>query len=167
MNIGATETKTRDGTIDGVPLPVGVTANTGVGIKSWVWTLAGSYRVQSSQDLEMDVFAGARLLWIQPLLTYNFNVDVGPFVGPCGWAAARSREQNWDADRRRQGPCRHRREPRMVHSVLPRHWHGRLGSHVAGARRHRVRLSPGARWSPRGGISITTSSRAPRSTISR
>ena len=29
MNVGATGTRTRDGTIDGVPLPVGVTANTG------------------------------------------------------------------------------------------------------------------------------------------
>jgi hypothetical protein len=97
MNIGATDTKTRDATIDGVPLPVGVTANTGVGMKSWVWTLAGSYRVQSSENLEMDVFAGARLLWIQPLLTYNFNVDVGPFVGPSRIGSRTVTARNWDA----------------------------------------------------------------------
>ncbi len=97
MNVGATGTRTRDGTIDGVPLPVGVTANTGVGIKAWVWTLAGSYRVQSSQDLEMDVFAGARMLWLQPLLTYNFNVDVGPFAGTLRVGSRTVTEQNWDA----------------------------------------------------------------------
>jgi len=97
MNIGATDTKTRDGTIDGVPLPVGVTANTGVGIKSWVWTLAGSYRVQSSDNVEMDVFAGARLLWLQPLLTYNFNVDVGPFKGPARVGSRSVTGQDWDA----------------------------------------------------------------------
>ena len=97
MNVGATGTKTRDGTIDGVPLPVGVTANAGVGIKAWVWTLAGSYRVQSSQDLDMDVFAGARLLWLQPLLTYNFNFDVGPFAGPSRVGSRTVTEQNWDA----------------------------------------------------------------------
>jgi hypothetical protein len=97
MNLGATDTKTRDGTIDGVPLPVGVTVNTGVGMKSWVWTLAGSYRVQSSQDLEMDVFAGARMLWLQPTLTYNFNVDVGPFAGPARVGSRSVTEQNWDA----------------------------------------------------------------------
>src|SRR4029077_10252021 len=56
MNVGGTSTKTRDGTIDGVPLPVGVTVNTGMAVKSWVWTLAGSYRVQAGPDLEMDVF---------------------------------------------------------------------------------------------------------------
>ena len=97
LNLGATDTKTRDGTIDGVPLPVGVTVNTGIGIKTWIWTLAGSYRVQSSQDLEMDVFAGARLLWLQPLLTYNFNVDVGPFAGPSRIGSRTVTEQNWDA----------------------------------------------------------------------
>ena len=97
MNLGATDTKTRDATIDGVPLPVGVTANTGVGMKSWVWTLAASYRVQSSENLEMDVFAGARLLWIQPLLTYNFNVDVGPFVGPSRVGSRTVTARNWDA----------------------------------------------------------------------
>ena len=97
MNLGATGTRTRDGTIDGVPLPVGVTVNTGIGIKTWIWTLAGSYRVQSSQDLEMDVFAGARLLWLQPLLTYNFNVDVGPFAGPSRIGSRTVTEQNWDA----------------------------------------------------------------------
>ena len=97
LNLGATDTKTRDGTIDGVPLPVGVTVNTGIGIKTWIWTLAGSYRVQSSQDLEMDVFAGARLLWLQPLLTYNFNVDVGPFAGSSRIGSRTVTEQNWDA----------------------------------------------------------------------
>ena len=97
MNVGATATRTRDGTIDGVPLPAGVTANTGVGIKAWVWTLAGSYRVQASENLEMDVFGGARLLWLQPTLTYNFNVDVGPFVGPFRVGSRSVTEQNWDA----------------------------------------------------------------------
>ena len=97
MNLGATGTRTRDGTIDGVPLPVGVTVNTGVGMKSWVWTLAGSYRVQSTAESEMDVFAGARMLTIEPTLTYDFSADVGPFVGP-GRAGSRTvKETNWDA----------------------------------------------------------------------
>jgi hypothetical protein len=97
MNLGATNTRTRDGTIDGVPLPVGVTVNTGVGIKAWVWTLAPSYRVQSSDNLEMDVFAGARLLWLQPQLTYNFNVDVGPFAGPSRGGSRTVTARDWDA----------------------------------------------------------------------
>jgi hypothetical protein len=97
MNVGGTSTKTRDGTIDGVPLPVGVTVNTGMAVKAWVWTLAGSYRVQSSPDLEMDVFAGARLLSIEPTLTYSFNVDVGPFVGPGRGGSRSVKEKDWNA----------------------------------------------------------------------
>ena len=97
MNLGATNTKTRDGTIDGVPLPVGVTVNTGVGLKSWVWTLAGSYRVQSTAESEMDVFAGARMLTIEPTLTYSFNVDVGPFVGPGRGGSRTVKGKDWNA----------------------------------------------------------------------
>lgn len=97
LNVGGTSTKTRDGTIDGVPLPVGVTANTGMAVKAWVWTLAGSYRVRASPDLEMDVFAGARLLSIEPTLTYSFNVDVGPFVGPGRGGSRSVKAKDWDA----------------------------------------------------------------------
>ncbi len=120
MNLGGTKTRTRDGTIDGVPLPVGVTANTGVDLKSWIWTLAGSYRVQSTADSEMDVFAGARMLTIEPRLTCNFNVDVGPFVGPEPRGKPHGQGNELGCHRRRQGPRRLRREPRMVHPVLRR-----------------------------------------------
>ena len=97
MNIGASKTATRDGTIDGVPLPVGATLNTSLGLKALVWTLAGSYRVQSSPDLEMDVLAGARLLSLEPTLNFSFNVDVGPFTGP-GRSGSRSvKATDWDA----------------------------------------------------------------------
>jgi hypothetical protein len=97
MNVGATRTRTRDGTIDGVPLPVGVTANTGVALKSWVWTLAGSYRVQSTAESEMDVLAGARMLTIEPTLTYDFSANVGPFVGS-GRAGSRTvKGKDWNA----------------------------------------------------------------------
>src|SRR5215470_8218693 len=78
MNLGATSTKTHDGTIDGVPLPVGATLNTGLDLKAWIWTLAASYRVQAEPDSSLDVFAGARLLRLNPTLNYNFSVDVGP-----------------------------------------------------------------------------------------
>jgi len=97
MNIGGTKTKTRDGTIDGVPLPVGVTSNTGMDLKSWIWTLAGSYRLQSTAESEVDVFAGARMLSIEPRLTWNFSADVGPFVGPSRAGSRTVKGTNWDA----------------------------------------------------------------------
>lgn len=97
LNVGGAKATTRDGTIDGVHLPVGATLNTGGGIKAWVWTTAGSYRVQSSPDLEMDVFGGARLLSLEPTLNYSFNVDVGPFSGPGRSGSRTVKANDWDA----------------------------------------------------------------------
>ena len=97
MNLGGAKTTTRNGTINGVPLPVGVTANPAMDLKAWVWTLAGSYRLQSTPDSEMDVFAGARMLSIEPRLTWNFNVDVGPFVGPGRSGSLTVKATDWNA----------------------------------------------------------------------
>jgi hypothetical protein len=96
MNVGGTKTTTREGTIDGVPLPVGATANTGLDIKNWIWTLAGSYRVQATPESDFDILAGARMLTIEPRLTWNFNVDVGPFVGPTRVGSRTVKETVWD-----------------------------------------------------------------------
>jgi len=96
MNVGGTGTRTRDGTIDGVPIPVGVTLNTGMDLKSWIWTLAGSYRVQATAESEMDVFAGARMFTIEPRLTYDLTADVGPFVGPGRTGARSVKGKDWD-----------------------------------------------------------------------
>jgi hypothetical protein len=97
MNVGATKSTTQDGTIDGVPLPAAATLNTGIGLKALIWTLAGSYRVQSSPESEMDLFAGARLLSLEPTLSYSFNVDVGPFVGPGRSGSRTVKANDWDA----------------------------------------------------------------------
>jgi len=97
MNVGGTSTRTRDGTIDGVQIPAGVTLNTGVGLKSWIWTMAGSYRVQATPDSELDVFAGARYLSIEPTLTYDFSANVGPFVGPGRSGSRTVKGEEWNA----------------------------------------------------------------------
>ena len=97
MNVGASKATTKDGTIDGVPLPVGATLNTTIGLKALIWTLAGSYRVQADPGQEMDLFAGARLLSLEPTLGYSFNVDVGPFVGPGRSGSRTVKANDWDA----------------------------------------------------------------------
>jgi hypothetical protein len=96
VNVGTTKTHTRDGTIDGVPLPVGVTANAGMDIKNTIWTLGGSYRVQATPESELDVLAGARMLTVEPRLTWDFNADVGPFTGPSRVGGRTVKETDWD-----------------------------------------------------------------------
>ena len=97
LNVGGTRTRTRDHMIDGVPLPVGVTVNTGLDLKSWIWTLAGSYRLQATPESEADFFVGARYLSIEPRLTYDFSADVGPFVGPARTGSRTVKGQDWNA----------------------------------------------------------------------
>jgi hypothetical protein len=97
LNVGGTRTATRDGTIDGVPLPVGVTLNAGLDLKSWIWTLAVNYRLQATPEYEVDFFVGARYLSIEPRLTYDFSADVGPFVGPARTGARTVKGQDWNA----------------------------------------------------------------------
>ena len=160
LNVGSTSTTTRDGTIDGVPLPVGVTLNTGLDLKSLIWTLAGSYRVQATRESELDVFVGARMLSIEPRLTYDFSADVGPFIGPGAYGRPNRQGNGLERDRRRQGSCRLRRQSRMVHPVLPRHRSRRFPAHLAGRRGHRVRVPLGRRDRSPTATSTTTSSRA-------
>jgi hypothetical protein len=97
LNVGGTKTTTREGSIDNVPVPVGVTLNTGLDLKTWIWTLAGSYRVQATPESEMDVFVGARMLTVKPRLTYDFSADVGPFTGPGRTGSRSVKETDWNA----------------------------------------------------------------------
>src|SRR5437899_6519742 len=45
LDVGGSKSKTRDLTVDGHPIPVGVTADASLDLKSLIWTLVGSYRV--------------------------------------------------------------------------------------------------------------------------
>jgi hypothetical protein len=77
LDVGGSKDKTRDIIVDGRPLPVGVTADAQLDLKSLIWTLAGSYRVVNQPDSKFDVFAGARLAEIKQTLGWQFSADLG------------------------------------------------------------------------------------------
>jgi hypothetical protein len=77
MDVGGSKNGTRDITVDGHPLPVGVTADTNLDLKALIWTLAGTYNVVNDPGVKMDVLAGARLLDIKTTLGWNFSADIG------------------------------------------------------------------------------------------
>jgi hypothetical protein len=82
MDVGGSKSATRDLRVGGVPLPVGVTADASLDIKSAIWTLAGSYRVVADPGASLDVFAGARLLELKQRLGWQFSADVGGLAPP-------------------------------------------------------------------------------------
>jgi hypothetical protein len=98
MDVGAGETKTRDFTLgDRVQLPAGVTATTGMDMKSVIWTLAGSYRVVANPEATLDVLAGARLLDIKSNQTFQLSGNVGSIPLPGRSGSAEIKGTNWDA----------------------------------------------------------------------
>ena len=69
--------RSRDLTVGGVDLGAAVTAKADLGIKGWVWTTVGSYRVVDKPDYAMDLFAGARLLNLSEDLKWSLTGDLG------------------------------------------------------------------------------------------
>jgi hypothetical protein len=96
MNLEASKSDVRSIALGGV-VPVGVGATATFGLKGWVWTLAGQYRVVDDPDFKTDVVFGARQLNVTPKLSWAFTGQVGliPVADRAG-----SREtslNNWDA----------------------------------------------------------------------
>jgi hypothetical protein len=77
LDLGHGRSQSRDFTIGDAGLPVGVTADLNVDLKSWVWTLAGQYRVMSDPALTVDLIGGARMLDLTERLKWNISGDLG------------------------------------------------------------------------------------------
>ena len=82
LNVGEFKSQTRNFSIGHVGLPADVSASANFDLKTVVWTVAGTYRVMSSQDAVVDLFAGARLLDIKQTLDWTLNGNVGQFPAP-------------------------------------------------------------------------------------
>jgi hypothetical protein len=71
-----------------IPLPPGVTADASLDVRAWAWTIAGSYRVVSTDRTTLDLFAGTRLLDAEADLA--LALSAGPQV------AGQASRDNWD-----------------------------------------------------------------------
>jgi hypothetical protein len=96
-DVSGSKSATRDINIAGITIPAGITADANLGVKSTLWTLAGSYRFVDTPQSGFDLFAGARLLDLKQNLGYQFSADVGPFVGPLRQGSADVSLTHWDA----------------------------------------------------------------------
>jgi len=94
-DFGASKSRTRDITIGGNELPVGVSADASLDVKSWVWTLAGLYNLKSDADGQTDLIFGARLLDMTNTLKWTFSADVSPYPSRSG--SGEVSLSNWDA----------------------------------------------------------------------
>ncbi len=93
-DLGGSKSRSRDFTIGGQPLPVGVSANLDLDIKTWILTLAGTYQLKNDNDGTMDLLFGARMIDMTNTLDWNISGTGGnlpPLTGSKEVGAT-----NWD-----------------------------------------------------------------------
>jgi hypothetical protein len=97
MDVGDSQTGTREATIGGIELPVNASANVDLDLKSWIWTLTGYYRTLDQPGMTLDVFAGARYLDVEQKVNWVVTGNVGSIPVPDRTGAAETSLTNWDA----------------------------------------------------------------------
>ena len=97
MDVGNSQTGTREATIGRRALPVNATANVNLDLKSWIWTLTGSYRALDQPGMTLDVVAGARYLDVEQTVNWVITGNVGSIAVPDRTGAAEAGVTNWDA----------------------------------------------------------------------
>jgi hypothetical protein len=76
-DFGASRQGSRDFTLGGQRPPVGVSADLDLDIKSWIWTLAGTYQLKSDNEGTMDMLFGTRMLDMTNTLGWNITGSGG------------------------------------------------------------------------------------------
>lgn len=96
FDLGNHKTQSRDFTIGNIGLPAGTTADIGLDLKAWVWTLAGQYRVASAPGLTVDLIGGARMLDLTQRLDWSISGDLGSLTTAGRSGTAEVSQTLWD-----------------------------------------------------------------------
>jgi len=97
MDVGGSQTGTREATIGGREIPVNASANVDLDLTSWIWTLTGYYRALDQPGMTLDIVGGARYLDVEQKVNWNVTGDVGSIPVPDRAGAAEAGLTNWDA----------------------------------------------------------------------
>jgi hypothetical protein len=97
LDVGESNSNTRNLEINGVPIPAAVTVATDFDLKSTFWTLAASYALASSDAATFDVLFGARLAHMKQELGWTFSGNFGATAPPPTTGIRGSSVDQWDA----------------------------------------------------------------------
>jgi hypothetical protein len=97
LDLGTSRSASRNLTVQGIPLPPGVTADVNLDVKTTVWTLAGSYRVVADPQMSFDVLAGARAIDMKQRLRWTFSADIAGVTPPPRTGESHAEESHTDA----------------------------------------------------------------------
>jgi len=78
LNFGGSKSASRDFTIGNIGLPADASASLDWGLKGWVVTMAGEYRVAADPSWTVDVLAGGRWFDMREKLSWSISGSIGP-----------------------------------------------------------------------------------------
>ena len=97
LDIGDSESPSRDFSIGGGALPVGLDATIHYDLNGWLWTLAGSRRVASAPGYELNLIGGARLIDVDQAVDWQLSGNVGSIALADRTGDRTTGVNNWDA----------------------------------------------------------------------
>jgi len=97
MDLGNSKSGTRDFALGGHQIPADVQANVSYDLKGWAWTLAATYVAIESPEHVMQVLGGARMLKLDPTVSWELTGNIGPIPAPGRAGSLEANETNWDA----------------------------------------------------------------------
>jgi hypothetical protein len=75
-DFGAKKSGSRDFSIGNEQIPADVSANLKYDIKTWIWTVAGTYELVKKPEYTLDLLGGARYLDVKQTLDWSINGDI-------------------------------------------------------------------------------------------
>ena len=100
LDVGDSNSRTRNLSINGVPLPASVTAAADFDLKSTIWTLAATYGVADRGEATFDLLVGARLAHMKEELKWTFTGNFGPITPPTNHGQCRRIRRSVGRDHR-------------------------------------------------------------------
>ena len=97
MDLGDTNTDSREFNLGQASIPADVTLDSEFDLKSWVWTIAGTYDLLDHPTNRSSLLLGARMVDIDQSLKFTFNGDIGPLPIAERTANPVVTATNWDA----------------------------------------------------------------------
>jgi len=97
LDLGDSKTGSRDFAVGGAGIPAGVTANLGMDLKSWVWTVAGLYSLADTPHNSTDLLFGARMVDLTQTLDWSLSGSLGAIGLPGRAGRSELSGTNWDA----------------------------------------------------------------------
>ena len=97
LDLGSSNSKSRDLTFGDVELPAAVTARVNFDLTGWLWTIDGTYLVIDDPDHPMKLLAGARMFDLSTDVKWSLEGDIAGLPLPGRNGRADGSETIWDA----------------------------------------------------------------------